>query len=182
MNDNVKSIQICKIENIKKVNTIPVKVKRLVSVSEKWKFTELDLKDQYEYIENLMSGNDEKEENELIRGQIQQKIRGYKSQDIIKKKYSEEKFIDLEFVIKLLYNSLGKCYYCKNPVCVVYEYVRDKKQWTIERIDNSFGHNKDNVEIACLNCNLNRRTMYHERYLLTKQIRFLKLNTTSNEN
>ena len=38
-------------------------------------------------------------------------------------------------------------------------------EWTIERIDNSIGHNKGNVEISCLNCNLRRRTMHYERYL-----------------
>ena len=26
------------------------------------------------------------------------------------------------------------------------------------------GHNKDNVVISCLNCNLRRRTMHYERY------------------
>ena len=53
---------------------------------------------------------------------------------------------------------------------MIYEEVRDPKQWTLERIDNTRGHNSDNVEIACLTCNLRRRTMYHERYILTKQM------------
>ncbi len=43
-------------------------------------------------------------------------------------------------------------------------------QKKIERIDNKIGHAIDNVEIACLSCNLRRRTMHHERYLLTKNI------------
>jgi hypothetical protein len=47
-------------------------------------------------------------------------------------------------------------------------------QWTLERIDNDLGHNKNNVEIACLNCNLRRRTMYHERYLFTKELNIIK--------
>jgi hypothetical protein len=67
-----------------------------------------------------------------------------------------------------------KCYYCKESVVLLYEYVRDPKQWTLERIDNSRGHNKDNVEIACLQCNLRRRCMYHERYLFTKQMNIVK--------
>ena len=49
-------------------------------------------------------------------------------------------------------------------------YCYKNKQWTLERIDNGMGHNKDNVEIACLLCNLRRRTMYHERYVFTKQM------------
>jgi len=35
--------------------------------------------------------------------------------------------------------------------------------------------NRDNVVIACLECNMRRRTMYHERYLATKQLRVNKL-------
>ena len=73
----------------------------------------------------------------------------------------------------MLANDL-KCYYCNNPVLVLYEYVREPKQWTVERIDNKFGHNKDNIEIACLNCNLHRRTMHHERYLFTKNLNIIK--------
>ena len=48
------------------------------------------------------------------------------------------------------------------------------KQWSLERIENQYGHNKENVEIACLSCNLGRRTMYHERYLFTKQLEIIK--------
>jgi hypothetical protein len=59
-------------------------------------------------------------------------------------------------------------------VQILYEYVRESNQWTLERLDNDFGHNKGNVEIACLNCNLRRRTMYHERYLFTKELSIVK--------
>ena len=111
----------------------------------------------------------------LIKNQIQQKINGYKGQDGKKNIYCAEKFIDYAFVIKLLQKSLLKCFYCYNNMMIVYDYVREPKQWTIERIDNSMGHNKDNVEVACLNCNLRRRTMYFERYLITKQLKINKL-------
>jgi len=59
-------------------------------------------------------------------------------------------------------------------VSVLYEIVREPMQWTLERINNDFGHNYGNVEIACLNCNLHRRTMYHERYLFTKELNIIK--------
>ena len=52
----------------------------------------------------------------------------------------------------------------------MYEYVREPKQWTLERMNNSFGHNRDNVVIACLSCNIRRRTMASERYVLTKEL------------
>jgi len=98
------------------------------------------------------------------------KLRGYRAQDIHKELYSESEFISRTILIDLLIRCNLTCFYCKEPVKMVYEEVRDPKQWTLERIDNSRGHNSDNVEIACLTCNLRRRTMYHERYVLTKQM------------
>jgi hypothetical protein len=37
-------------------------------------------------------------------------------------------------------------------------------------LDNPYGHNCENVVIACLSCNLRRRTTHFERYLSTKRI------------
>ena len=105
-----------------------------------------------------------------MRRQIQNKISSYKMQDIQKQKYDDDKFVDLDFVIELLHKKEIKCFYCRESVYLFYNYVRENKQWTLERIDNSVGHNKDNVEIACLLCNVRRRTMYHERYVFTKQM------------
>ena len=96
-------------------------------------------------------------------------------QDIQKKKYDDDKFVDFQFVISLLVDKKLSCFYCKESVYLFYNYVRENKQWTLERIYNERGHNTDNVEIACLNCNLRRRTMYHERYLFTKQLSVVKL-------
>ena len=58
---------------------------------------------------------------------------------------------------------------------VLYEESRDPKQWTLERIDNSEGHNENNIEVACLTCNVRRRTMYHEKYRFTKQLTIQKV-------
>ncbi len=109
-----------------------------------------------------------------LRRQIQNKISSYKMQDIQKKKFDTDKFVNLEFVISLLYEKGVKCFYCKESVYLFYNFVRENKQWTLERIDNNSGHNMDNVEIACLLCNLRRRTMYHERYVFTKQMNIVK--------
>ena len=103
--------------------------------------------------------------------QLQQKRNGYKYQDITKKIYDEKQFISLAQVVYLLHHSKLKCYYCQCVVNILYEYVRDNKQWSLERINNHFGHNWGNVEIACLECNLKRKTMYYERYVATQQIK-----------
>lgn len=106
--------------------------------------------------------------------QIQTKLNGYKSQDVLKELYDSAKFITLKSTISLLMKSEMKCFYCKEPVQVLYQHVREPKQWTLERIDNKHGHNDGNVEIACLSCNLRRRTMYHERFVFTKQLNIVK--------
>ena len=67
------------------------------------------------------------------------------------------------------------CYYCNSRVFVWYTNVREPKQWTLDRIDNHNGHNVDNVKIACLACNLKRRTTDHVRYKYTKDVRLNKI-------
>lgn len=115
--------------------------------------------------------------SDLVRREINKKIGGYKAQDNMKNIYCEEKFIDYDFVINLLNNSSLKCFYCKKNAYILYDVVREPRQWTIERLNNSMGHNKDNVEIACLTCNLRRCTMFYERYLITKQLKIVKCNS-----
>jgi hypothetical protein len=100
--------------------------------------------------------------------QLKQKVAGYKSQDILKDIYNPILFVTRERVIELLIASDLKCHYCKNDVNVLYEIVREPLQWTLDRIDNNYGHNIGNLFIACLSCNLRRRTIYHERYVITK--------------
>jgi hypothetical protein len=108
----------------------------------------------------------------LLESQINYKLRGYKSQDMEKGRFIFDHFVDYNYVLNLLKTEGigGCCYYCKEPVMLLYESVREPKQWTLERIDNSLGHNRGNVQIACLNCNLRRRTMFQERYVMTKQM------------
>lgn len=111
-----------------------------------------------------------------IRRQIQYKINGYKGQDIKKSLYDPTLFINYDYVVSLLHQKELRCFYCKEQTRLLYNAVREAKQWTLDRIDNSVGHNRGNVEIACLICNLRRRTMYHERYVFTKQLNLVRLN------
>ncbi len=111
----------------------------------------------------------------LLLEHIRTKISGYKSQDTEKALLSVDRFVQLEDVLSLLCGSNLQCYYCREDVKLLYEYVRDPKQWSLERMNNSQGHNRDNVVIACLLCNLRRRTMQQERYVVTKQMRIRKL-------
>ena len=150
------------------------KKKRIITSSRKWKFTEseLSLENQATFIKSLESSDPSS--FSLFLQQVSQKIYNYKTQDIEKGIFSPEDFVTTEFVIDAL-KKTPNCFYCQQPVFIFYEFVREPKQWTLERIDNSRGHNCDNVEIACLTCNLRRRTMHYERFLFTKQVKFNKV-------
>jgi len=172
------------------------KLKRVVTNTKQWNFLESDLEpmNQLNLIKQIMdivngigqynSINVDLTINDFdinlqhkivfIKQQINNKIYGYRNQDLLKSKYDETKFVDFAKILEMMLANDLKCYYCNNPVLVLYEYVREPRQWTVERIDNKFGHNKDNIEIACLNCNLHRRTMHHERYLFTKNLSIVK--------
>lgn len=190
MEDIKKIIYLPTITNKKNENTnkIKEKTKRIVTTEKKWKFTDIELlpENQMNYIKEIREQMKTSEgditihnvlsnANKTIIQQINNKLYGYKSQDIQKGLFSENDFIDLLFIIEKMIDCNNQCFYCKKQVFVLYEYVREPNQWTVERIDNKFGHNKSNIEIACLNCNLHRRTMYHERYVFTKQLNIQKI-------
>jgi hypothetical protein len=155
--------------------------KRIITQTEKWDdIANLSLEDQYKYLKNLQENNfdnlDQKDHNiiSLITQQIRQKIYGYRGQDTEKCIFDIEKFIDIRGVLHLMKKSENNCYYCREPVHILYENVREPKQWTLDRIDNKLGHNTNNLLLACLTCNLRRRTMHTERYVFTKQLNITK--------
>jgi hypothetical protein len=172
------------IKNNNNENTIiepKIPKKRIITTNNKWIFDENELSPdkQLEHVRELYNNKiiNEKSCN-FIKQQIQQKLSSYKSQDLKKKKYDIEKIINNQEVLQLMLDSENLCFYCKEKIYVLYENVREPKQWTLERIDNDFGHNKDNVVVSCLSCNLKRRTMYYERFLFTKQMNIVKTQDT----
>jgi hypothetical protein len=174
-----KEILVNLLKPIKQEKEIVPKIprKRVITKDKKrWKFQESELlpENQIQYICQMSDGVYDSKISDMMEKHIHQKIGGYKAQDIHKNLYIEEKFIDFSKVLELLKTCENRCFYCKKTVHILYENVREPMQWTLERIDNEFGHNKDNVEIACLNCNLRRRTMYHERFLFTKELNIIK--------
>ena len=157
-------------EPCKKVNIVKEKKIRVVTNGDNWN-CDYDPNIQLQLLTTDSSNNPI---YKTMMQQIQSKLNGYKSQDLAKDLYEPSKIANLQSTIDLLLESRLKCYYCKETTKVLYEHVREPKQWTLERIDNSIGHNIGNVEIACLSCNLRRRTMYHERFLFTKQLTVVK--------
>jgi hypothetical protein len=112
-------------------------------------------------------------ENDLLK-YLKKKLLGYKQQDIKKNKLDNDKFISLEKIVELLVISKLQCFYCKKNIKIKYTEKRDYNQWTLDRINNDVGHNKDNVKIACLECNLKRRRLNMDKFLFTKQLKIHK--------
>ncbi len=145
--------------------------------SKKWKnldnFKNMDMKKQIELLNRLYL--DEKYEGkELVQKEVQRKLSGYKNQDTKKNIYDENYFITYYETLEKLVISKLKCYYCRCECKFMYENTREKKQWTLDRIDNDEGHNKDNVVICCLECNLKKGTMDDEKFKFAKQMRIIK--------
>lgn len=167
-------------ENDEKENLDLPKIpkKRIITQEKDWKFSPEQLCSQthLEYVQQIRNHHIVDENPcKFIKQQIQQKLGGYKAQDVKKNKYDGSRFVRHDQVLQLMQESGNRCFYCQEGVQVLYENVREPKQWTLERIDNDQGHNGDNVVIACLACNLRRRTMHYERYLFTKQMVITKI-------
>ena len=119
-------------------------------------------------------------ENKLIIQQIERKISGYKQQDVDKKFLDTEKLVTLKYIINSLIECDMKCYYCSHEMFVLYEAVREHKQWTVDRVNNDLGHNYDNYVLACLECNLKRRRRTKDAYYFTKNLNIVKQDNNDN--
>ena len=114
------------------------------------------------------------EMSKIITHQINQKIAGYKNQDLTKKMFDVHNFIIFTDIITRMNKCELTCYYCKQEMVVLYDISREMKQWTVDRIDNNKGHDKDNFHLACLECNLKRRKQSDDKFLFTKQLNIVQ--------
>jgi len=125
-------------------------------------------------IKNESNNEEDKNALNILIKQIEKKITGYKQQDNDKKKLNINKIINFKCIIDKLIETEIKCYYCKCEMYILYENVRELKQWSVDRINNDLGHNVDNFVLACLDCNLKRRCKSADKFLFTKQLNIIK--------
>jgi hypothetical protein len=135
-------------------------------------FIETEHQLQVQAVNKLFLGEKEGVEKDYWR-EIQKKICSYRQQDIKKKRLTDE-FITMDQTLEMLVSSQLTCYYCKKKVLVLYSNVRQKDQWTLERMNNMVGHTQNNVVISCLDCNLKRRCSNSDYFKFTKQLKILK--------
>jgi|TARA_Y100000992_G_scaffold302592_1_gene277558 hypothetical protein len=127
---------------------------------------------------NLIYLNKSDDKLDLIKKEINKKMYGYKAQDERKEILCEKKFVDLDNIIERLVESKLKCFYCKCEIALVYSHNRQKNQWTLDRINNKEGHNVNNILIACLKCNLERRDIDKDKFYFTKNLTIKKNDNT----
>ena len=166
--------QIKKLTQEKKENKKRVEIEKLNLQIEYFTFEK-----QFELINNIDNNlinlnKEDKTASKIIIKQIEKKISSYKQQDIDKKILNNEKIINLKCIIDKLTETEIKCYYCKSKMYILYENVREAKQWTVDRVNNDLGHNTDNIVLACLDCNLKRRCRSADKFLFTKQLNIIR--------
>ena len=107
--------------------------------------------------------------------EIDTKRKAYIYQDKHHEIYDPRFTITTDRIVELLVAADLLCHYCREICQVAYKEAMCRRQWTLDRIDNNYGHNDANVVIACLDCNLKWGTMDAERFRQGKQFTFRKV-------
>lgn len=122
---------------------------------------------------NMIFLNETYEHDKEIQKEIEKKINGYIQQD--KKKDRIGDFITLQDTLEILVCSKLICKYCSCKVKLLYKFKKEDQQWTLDRIDNTMPHTKDNVVVCCLKCNLKRGRMEMDKFNFTKKLHIVKI-------
>ena len=131
---------------------------------------------QMEVLRRLIADDQSLEERKFFIKEIKNKLDGYARQDVANGIHVHDlnAIISLDATIELLLVNKMRCAYCRECCQLIYKDVMAPRQWTLDRVDNDQGHNDGNVVLACLACNLQRRTMDAERFKFGKQLRVVK--------
>ena len=172
MSDEPKKISIVGTSNRYQIK----RVSQDKEIKTRTKMVNLDIEpgvldNQLKIVEELLSsGSLVTDEHKLFTREINSKISSYRQQDISKKMLDDTKFINFEQVLTKLCDCKLCCFYCGELMLIVYTIVREKMQWSLDRVDNDLGHNSDNVVISCLQCNLQRRRKSKNAFEFTKKM------------
>lgn len=129
---------------------------------------------QLEVLRRLIADDTTLEERNFFKKEIKAKLDGYARQDVENGIHDLSAIISLDATIELLLVGKLRCMYCRGCCELIYKDVMAPRQWTLDRVDNDHGHSTGNVVLACLACNLQRRTMDAERFKFGKQLRVVK--------
>ena len=173
-NDNIKQIIILEESRTKKIQFEKEIKLRVETKTWGLKEEELNYDTQIKCLQ-LIKNNDSKDTyTSTLISHIKSKLSSYRQQDILKNILNAHEFVSFEETINLLTDCNLICCYCSNNVYILYEKVREMKQWSLDRINNHLGHNHGNLVIACLECNLKRRRTNKDAFMFTKKLKIIK--------
>jgi len=112
-----------------------------------------------------------------IKSEIRSKLSVYRSGDLKRwgeKCLTNENTPSWEDIAMLMVGKRCRCFYCHSFYILCYKNVYDPLQWSVDRIDNSKPHIKENIVISCLGCNLRRRQRGHKDFYDIKNCVVLK--------
>lgn len=170
----MKQIAIKGNSNIKKL--VPEQYDNIRKETKNWDISHdyLDPTKQQDIVNSLYMDTINNIEKKFVENQLKKKLSSYKQQDVKNCIYGEKFFIPLEDTIQKLVECKMNCAYCKCNMMLLYKEIKEPKQWTLDRIDNTMGHNTDNVVISCLECNLKRRNTNMKKFMFTKNLVLIK--------
>ena len=118
----------------------------------------------------------------ILRGQLEDKLTSYKHQDKLKNRLDFDNFITYNCLLDCIHECRLKCHYCLQQTFILYEMSREMRQWTIDRVDNTIGHNKGNIVISCLDCNLKRRSQNKDTFKFSKNLQIVRKSYIEEDN
>ena len=77
-----------------------------------------------------------------------QRLKNYSYHDGDSNRYDETKFIQMSEVEYLFKKQSSRCFHCWESLTA--------ESWTLDRINNNYGHNTGNCLLSCLRCNTQR--------------------------
>lgn len=116
--------------------------------------------DQY-----LKQQSDNTEITAIFNTDITRKIENYKQQDE-KAKRSLDNYIEVCDVRILLKREKYSCYYCWCPV----KFGDNANSWSLDRIDCSKSHTRENCVITCISCNVSRSDTLSKKFYRKKAL------------
>ena len=105
--------------------------------------------------ENIAENRKKQKEENPLRVKLCQMILNSRKEDKKKnREYNEEDFINLDFLYKIYMEQESLCFHCDGHMNLEFnKESRNKKQITIQRLNNSVAHVQSNCVFACFECN-----------------------------
>jgi hypothetical protein len=113
---------------------------------------------------------------------IKKKIQSMISFDkLYQRPIDHKKYVSLDWVKTKLVEQDGKCFFCEKHIETSNYEQRADNQFSIDRIDNSLAHEKDNCNLVCFECNRNKQKKDIQVYIDEIKLTLRKIEELNNQ-